>query len=92
MWPKYLEDTEENRNISPPPHAFYYPSPSSTPVELREESPRQSEQELLKDDLSELTQVHYNDTYLQGTFLGATVYTHWPFSQVHQGCPAYNNA
>ncbi|KAL6477767.1 hypothetical protein MHYP_G00136020 [Metynnis hypsauchen] len=56
VWPKYLEHTEDNRNISPPRHAFYHLSPSSTPVELHEESPVKSEQELLKDDLCELTQ------------------------------------
>ncbi|XP_017555250.1 uncharacterized protein LOC108428637 isoform X1 [Pygocentrus nattereri] len=56
VWPKYLEDTEVNRNISPLHHAFYHLSPSSTPVELHEESPIKSEQELLKDDLCELTQ------------------------------------
>ncbi|KAL7873209.1 hypothetical protein AOLI_G00122800 [Acnodon oligacanthus] len=56
VWPKYLEDTEENRNISPPHRAFYHLSPSSTPLELHEESPVKSEQELLKDDLCELTQ------------------------------------
>ncbi|KAI4878591.1 hypothetical protein NFI96_016709 [Prochilodus magdalenae] len=56
VWPKYLENTEENRNTSPSHQAFHPLPPSITPVELHEELQIQSEQQLLEEDLHVLTQ------------------------------------